>query len=354
MRIAGVVSLVTLTCLLVTAWAASDAGREPRVRRADAQVPATPHFRFFAASSFWNEPQPSHRALAAHSGRTIAAFDRQIAAETRAGRGPTINITAYSVPIYTVPAGTPTVPVTLQSASFAPGLRAAWSAVPLPPYAEPAAGSDGHLVVWQPSSDRLWEFWRLARSPSGWRAWWGGGIEDVSHSPGVYGPGAWRGATSSWGASASSLSIVGGLITLEDLAHARIEHALAIGIPHVRAGVYASPARRTDGNDAAALALPEGARLVLDPGLDLSKLHLPPLTLTLAEAAQRYGIVVRDRAARVSFYAQDPTPTGTDPYSGAAGYLEGQTPSQVLRSFPWRHLRLARMVLHRARSAPRP
>ena len=31
--------------------------------------------------------------------------------------------------------------------------------VPLPPEAQPSAGSDQHLVVWQPSSDRLWEFW---------------------------------------------------------------------------------------------------------------------------------------------------------------------------------------------------
>ena len=348
----GLLALLAAGCLLATGWAESDAGREPRMLRADSQLSTSPHFRFFGGGSFWNEPP--HLAPAPHSGRSLAAFDRQIAAETSAGRGPTINTTAYSVPIYTVAADTPTVSVALDSTSPASGLRAAWSAVPLPADARPAAGSDAHLVVWQPSSNRLWEFWRLAHDPSGWHAAWGGAIEHVSRSPGVYGPGAWHGATASWGASASSLSIAGGLITLEDLGHGRIEHALAIGIPHVRAGVYASPARRTDGTDGSAFALPEGARLVLDPKLDLRTLHMPPLTRALAEAAQRYGILIRDRAARVSFYAQDPTPTATDPYTGVGGYFEGQTPSRLLRSFPWTHLRLARAVLHRAPPARRP
>ncbi|HEY2052363.1 MAG TPA: hypothetical protein VGH14_00335, partial [Solirubrobacterales bacterium] len=47
-----------------------------------------------------------------------------------------------------------------------------------------------------------------------------------------------------------------------------------------------------------------------------------------------------------SFYAQDPTPTGTDPYHGEGGFFEGQYPSRLLATFPWRHLELLRMSLH--------
>ena len=104
-----------------------------------------------------------------------------------------------------------------------------------------------------------------------------------------------------WGASATSLSIAGGLITLEDLEKGQINHALAIAIPNARGGVYASPAQRTDGYSTEPLSLPEGAHLRLDPNLDLASLHLPRLTLMIAEAAQRYGIVVRDSAANVAF-----------------------------------------------------
>ena len=153
-----------------------------------------------------------------------------------------MNTINYSVPIFTVPSVQPTVRVRLVSRRHEPSLQAAWRAVPLPLDAHPAAGTDGQLVVWQPSTDRLWEFWQLADAPDGWQANWGGAIRDVSSSPGFYGPKAWPRATGTWGASASSLSIAGGLITLEDLELGQIDHALAMAIPDVRAGVYATPA----------------------------------------------------------------------------------------------------------------
>jgi hypothetical protein len=133
---------------------------------------------------------------------------------------------------------------------------------------------------------------------------------------------------------------------LEDLQLGQINHVLAIGVPNVRAGVYTSPAQKTTGQSTEPLSLPEGARLRLDPNLDLATLHLPPLTLMLAEAAQRYGIVLRDTAGDVTFYAQDPTPSGTNPYSGPDGYFEGRSPQQVLAAFPWSHLQLLKMELH--------
>jgi hypothetical protein len=194
--------------------------------------------------------------------------------------------------------------------------------------------------------DRLWEFYALARGAKGWQADWGGAIQNASSDPGAYGPGAWPGATTWWGASASSLSIAGGLITLEDLARGQINHALAMALPSVRGGVYASPAQRTDGAVLDPSYLPEGAHLRLDPKLDLAALHLPRMTLMMAEAAQRYGIFVRDYASNIAFYAQDPTPTGTEPYVGLHGYFEGKSAGQLMAAFPWSHLQLLKMQLH--------
>jgi hypothetical protein len=283
-----------------------------------------------------------------NSAAMVSAFDEEVAAEVQSDAGPNINTTKWSVPVYTVPADQPTVKVTvtLENIWATPALQAAWDAVPLPPNAQPAAGTDKHLVVWQPSTDRLWEFWRLEQTAEGWQAPWGGAMQNVSSNPGVYGPEAWPGAQTGWGGSASSLSLAGGLITLEDLALGEINHALAIAIPNVRAGVYASPAQRDDGTSADPLSLPEGAHLRLDPTLDLAALHLPRLTLMLAKAAQRYGIFVRSRAANVAFYGQDPIPTGTEPYTGPGGYFEGQRPNELLASFPWSHLQLLKMDLH--------
>jgi hypothetical protein len=304
-------------------------------------------FRFFSPGSIWNRSLRADTPLARSSAAVVGAFNDEIAREEETKGGPAnINTTTWSVPIYTVPANQPTVKVTLTRLWLSHTLQTAWNAVPLPPNAQPAAGTDKHLVVWQPSTDRLWEFWRLMHKAKGWQAAWGGAMQHASSNPGVYGPRAWPGAKPDWGASASSLSIAGGLITLEDLEMGQINHALAIAIPRPRAGVYASPAQRTDGWSAEPLSLPEGAHLRLDPSLDLAALHLPRLTLMMAEAAQRYGIVVRDTAANVTFYAQDPTPTGTDPYTGAEGFFEGKSPEQLLTSFPWSHLELLKMELH--------
>jgi hypothetical protein len=109
--------------------------------------------------------------------------------------------------------------------------------------------------------------------------------------------------------------------------------------------VFAWPAQRTDGTGGP-LTLPEGARLRLDPTLDLSTLHLPPAALALAEAAQRYGIVVRDRTHHATaIYAEDPTPTGRDPYQGPNGLFGGKIPSALLADFPWDRLQVLKMVV---------
>ena len=142
------------------------------------------------------------------------------------------------------------------------------------------------------------------------------------------------------------MSLVGGLISIEDLEKGQINHALELAVPERAAGVYASPAQRTDGKSTDPLSLPEGAHLRLNPNLDLAALHLPRLTLMIAEAAQRYGIFVTDGSSDVEFYAQDPTPTGTDPYKGTSGYFEGKYPNQLLASFPWNQLELLKMELH--------
>jgi hypothetical protein len=306
-------------------------------------------FRFFSPSGLWNRRVRAAALLDPSSGVLVGALAGEIAVGAGSVGGPrvTVDTSSYSVPVYTVPAGQPMVSVAFLGGALQPALSAAWSSVPLPADAKPAVGTDGELVVWQPSTDRMWEFWRLVRTGDGWTASWGGAMQHVSSNPGVYGTEAWPGAKPWWGATASSLALVGGLITLEDLQDGQINHALAMSIPNVRAGVYALPAQRTDGKSSSALSLPEGARLRLDPSLDLAPLHLPRLTLMIAQAAQRYGIYIRDGSPNVGFYGQDPTPTGTNPYIGPTGYFQGKSPSQLFGSFPWNHLELLKMSLHR-------
>jgi hypothetical protein len=302
--------------------------------------------RFFGPNAVWNTPLPADAPLDPDSAAVTADLLKKVDAGFDSDKPPTINTTAFAPPVYTVAADQPTVRVHLdRGRDFEPQLSAAFAAVPLPPGATPAPGSDGELVVWQPATDKLWEFWRLRRENGRWFASWGGKMDDVSNSPGH-----WTTPHANWGPSASSLSLVGGLITPRQLDRGEIDHALAIGMPFTRRGVFSLPAQRTDGESPCEHAPPEGARFRLDPAVDVDALGLPPAVATLARAAQRYGIYVRDQAGAVAFYAQSTVSLLGDPYPALFG---GQRPYDLLRSFPWQHLQLVKMEL-RAEAKPDP
>jgi hypothetical protein len=313
-------------------------------------VQASP--RLFASDSVWNAPLSASAPLDPASPQLVHALVREVAAEQAARTGPWIETTSYSTPIYSVPADQAPVAVQLDNDQpWARTLADALRAVPIPPDARPAAGTDAHLTIWQPSSDRLWELWRVHRAPDGWHAAWGGAMERVSESPGYFTPRSWPGARSYWGATASSLPVAAGTMTIAELRRGQIDHALAIDLPAARAGAYASPAQRTDGVATDPDAIPEGARLRIDPRLDVRGLYLPHMAEVMALAAQRYGMIVRDQTHHaIGFYGEDPTPTGTDPYPALMDHLD---PRVLLAGFPWQHVQLLRMDLRQGTGRPR-
>jgi hypothetical protein len=262
-------------------------------------------------------------------------------------RGPWIGTLKSSTPIYRVPADQPPVRVALDdpTAHWRAGLQSAFEAVPLPADAVPAAGADAHLTLWQPATDKLWEFFRLRKQEDGWHASWGGAMRNVSSSPGYYTNDSWPGSGWFWGATATSLPVAGGVITIDELRRGRIDHALALNIPEVRADAHSWPAQRSDGLTESATAIPEGARFRVDPTLDLDRLSLAPPARAIVRAAQRYGIVVRDKSSTVAFYAEDPTPTGGDPYPAVLGSLYPNHLNKLLAAFPWDRLLLLKMRL---------
>ena len=271
----------------------------------------------------------------------VGALGAEVRREEERGNGPWINVTNNGVPVATVPSDQPTVRVKLDHPPD-PALISAWRAVPIPTAAHPSEG-DHDLAVWQPSSDRMWEFFQLRHTRAGWEAEWGGAMQHVSSNAGVYSPNAWPGAHSYWGVTAASMPLVAGAMTIKQLKAGNIDHALALTIPNTRAGVYASPAQRTDGKVDSTDAIPEGARLRLDPRLNLASLHLPPLVRLIAQAAQRYGIVVRDTSGVVAFIGQDPLDGDFRVYRRLA---QGLYPNKLLAKFPWSHLQVIRMDLH--------
>jgi hypothetical protein len=304
--------------------------------------------RLFAPDAFWNAAVPAGAPVDPASRPLVRELDREVQALLRERRGPWIGTREATTPIYVVGAAQPTVRVALEQPDlwWRLALQDAFAAVPIPADARPAPGPDGHLVVWQPSTDRMWEFFALSRTAAGWRARWGGAMQHVSRSPGYYADGAWPGAPASWawGATGTSLPVAGGVMRLTELRRGRIDHALALNIPKVRATAHAWPAQRSDGRSTDRWAIPQGARFRLDPALDVDRLGLPPVVRAMARAAQRYGMVVRDTSSTVAVYAEMPT-SGPDPYPRLLGREYPDNLHQLMARFPWRHLQLLRMRL---------
>ncbi len=289
----------------------------------------------FATDSVWNRPDAGSQPLGDQ--RLAQELTQQAESEIKEGIGPWIETSNDSTPIYVVGLHQRCVRVHLDvTQAYGKTLRAAFARVPLPADAHPAAGSDAHLTLIQPSTNSMWEFFKLRRERDEWHAGWGGAIHDVSASPGYYTSISWPGAHPYWGATATSLPVVAGTITIGELEQGHIDHALAISIPNARRGVFAFPAQRTDGTLTASVAIPEGSIFRLDPKVNIPSLHLPRVVSIMAEAAQRYGIIVRDKTLdAIAFYAEDPTPLGTNPYVRLFG---GKTPGVLLKSFPWKYL----------------
>ena len=285
--------------------------------------------RPFAPTSVWNAPLADNAPLDAKSGAYVKRLHYLLRRYD-----PYVNSTRYSTPVYTVPADQRMVRVQLDNSHA--DLREAFERVPIPRGAEPAAGSDRHMVVWQPSTDTMWEFWRARRAWDGWHARYGGRMKDVSTNPGYHTE------NPKWGATATSLPLLGGLMRLDELEAGRINHALAIGLPEAKLRAWSWPAQRTDGDSTNPSAIPQGARFRIDPKLDLDSIPMSPLVRAMAVAAQRYGIIVRDGAGAVTFYAEDPSPTGENPFLGRTGLFGGRYITHALREFPWQHLQVLR------------
>ena len=310
----------------------------------------------FAKNSFVHTPLPADAPIDEKSEIWVNELQRQIKAYYGAA---TVSFDSYSPPIFIVPADQPTVRVLAERPHDPewrfPPLQALWDEVPVPDDMKPADGTDKEAIIYQPSTGSYWEFWllektgRTATNSAGrqvpeWRAAWGGKIANLADNPGYF-PTTPQGYK--FGTTATGLALLGGLMTIEEQRKGVIEHALHFAIPHSRAKVWTYPAQRTDGRETSEFAIPQGATFRLPADLDLEKLEMDPYARMVAKAVQKYGMVLRDTAGAVTFYAEKAHGGGGgDPYSGRNGILRCEevtiawncSASSRLRSFPWNRL----------------
>lgn len=254
----------------------------------------------FASASAFNTPLSSVRSSSVSASVAPGGLPAILAS------GPAANIYEFGLPIFTdVNASTPRYHVACTQPWGSCELSR--HEVPIPPDAAPNAGSDGQMVIVDPSSGLIYEFWQAHRSPTGaWKSSWG----DISSlgGPGnadVYGNPASTG---------SGMSVLAGTITLSDLASGHIDHALSFS-SSVTCPTFVPPAVGSDGVTPPPNCLPEGSRLRLDPSLNLATIPaITPLELMVGRALQVYGAICKDTGgASMAFTFQAPLPSA-NPY----------------------------------------
>jgi len=240
----------------------------------------------FASSSPWNTPVGG---LA----RFESATDVATATLTRPDVPPWVNAGQYSHPVYKASAGDPLVTF------HWPGHPDIVINAPLS--IRPAAGTDAHLHVVDPSGRWVDEFFGVSGTPPV--------VSTRYHVRNdLLGDGVSGGGTRAYGGSA-----IGGLIRSWEVSSGSIQHALAVALEGEQLATGPVwPASSQDGNAATAYsgAVHMGALMALPPDVDVNALGLSHEGQMLAHAFQDYGGYVVDLGGCFCIYAE-PSLDGT-------------------------------------------
>jgi hypothetical protein len=272
--------------------------------------------RPFAASSPWNVPIPTDPVVDPNSA-TIAAY---LGSEGKAYA----DLYEYGNPVWDAYAGTPRYDITCTEPwGSCPLSRAP---VPMPASAAASSGSDGSMVVIDWSTRIGYDFWRARKTSSGWTAAWGT-VFSIDGN-GVEG-----------GATGAGMPLLGGMVRTYEVQQGYIDHALTFSTDNACTSVLRYPASKTDGDSSRSNCIPEGARVQLDPSIDVDAIPgITPGERAVAHALQTYGAYADNNGgAKMSFSFENPAGK-SDPYPAAGFAWDYYDMPHV----PWNRLRVLR------------
>jgi hypothetical protein len=327
----------------------------------------------FAPDGWRNSPLPSDAPIWEEKSAPFRdELEDQVADDLASGRdfaaGVWVSHNESSTPVYTVPFDQPKIRI-----KAPPGradLQEQWAQVPLPPEAQPSKPDSGDrvLLVWQPSTDTLWEFIGLVYHPDAdpphWTAGYGGRLTKVSanqgHFPGPVSPPGGPAVGGGYGATATAISLLAGMQRIEEIRRAlaepgvgSLDHAIDLGITtgRGRAG-WCWPAQRTDWflDSLDESAIPGGTRFRFPASFDIDQYaadhNMHPYAEMIAKTIQKHGMIARDSGDLPGWWAEDPTPTGSYQYTAfwrRTPTSKPQPPSAlepygIFVGFPWDRL----------------
>lgn len=288
-----------------------------------------PREHFFHPDSYWYQPVTNYTPYQhptipqANSRNWITSLCQQMLVDPNTGAWLGGNNTAYlalwaGIPTYIAPAGYPRRPIQIASYNLnVPGAGALdtqlRAGVPAPVDLIPGAGADLAAIVYQPSTDTMWELFKLQKSnPANAYydiAGWGGVVYGLSKFKGTYRD-AFRAdgvqvGGDRWGNTATSISLAGGLTDVAEVEAGEILHALPLITANAQHDPipFVTPATRADGTKTSSPGyIPEGARIVFPPTADMSRARAlgDPGWDKFCRAFTRYGLILMDKIGGVS------------------------------------------------------
>ena len=214
-----------------------------------------------------------------------------------------IALKKWTVPVYYADASTPHYDVRL-TADWASAR--VMRGVPIPDFAAPDPEDDGEMAIIDTSTGCEYDFWQAEKRDGQWSASWANSIR--VDSDGVYPLGL--------SARGSGFALLAGMIWPDELRSGQIHHALVFSYSFSKDGGPVPPATESDGPSSRSDAIPEGARIQLDPDLDLDSLSLTPYERTVAEALQEYGMILGDVGGGIELEGIHPMSATNNPYEG--------------------------------------
>jgi len=202
----------------------------------------------------------------------------------------------------------------------------------LPTYATPNRGSDHHLAVIDASTGGELDMWLSVAGGGAWSA----GSRYTTSANGwgaICGPGEHCG-----GADAAGFALMGGVILPEEIAQGHIDHALFFTTPYTRSGYIACPATNTDGQTNDPNALPEGARIQLDPAFNVEAQPWPRWEKVIGHALQTYGAYLGDTGGSLALFGETNLDRGYDAWSRT-----GTPIGPSLAGVPWSAFRVLQL-----------
>jgi hypothetical protein len=277
--------------------------------------------RMYGPASFWNQPIVGGAALDPNSAAIVA---RSLAGAV--GESNLANSDAWGIAVaYANPA----------SRRYSVGCRLYGCDRPasfrIPSYAAPTTGSDHHLVVLDPGAGTELDTWEATYDAT--TDSWSAGSRYITAMAGwgaLCQPGQRCG-----GAVAAGFAALGGIIRPEEIAQGHIDHALFLTLPNVRSNFVACPATGSDGGDSNPAAIPEGARVQLDPGFNVNAQPWPLWEKVVARALQQYGGYVGDTGDTLAIRAEATIDRGYNAWA-----LVGVPSSPSLAALPWGDFRV--------------